>query len=98
VSHQVREPIREEDVQGLKYFRKLGPLFERLHDEGRGRDKAESKRLRMSGKLRAREMGDPRGFHLPRSETVGNLNGSSSTWLDNGTRARHLGARLYCAR
>jgi hypothetical protein len=33
---QEREPLREEDVQGLKYFRKLGPLFERLHDEGCG--------------------------------------------------------------
>ncbi len=34
------DPIREEDVQGLKYFRKLWPLFERLHDVGCSRDKA----------------------------------------------------------
>src|SRR3972149_1962731 len=42
-----REPIREEDVQGLKYFRKLGPLFERLHDVGCGRDKAGNRQLFM---------------------------------------------------
>jgi hypothetical protein len=29
-----REPLREEDIQGLKYFRKLWPLFERLHEVG----------------------------------------------------------------
>ena len=34
-------PIREEDVQGLKYFRQLWPLFERLHELGCERDKAE---------------------------------------------------------
>jgi hypothetical protein len=28
--------------------------------------------------------------------TVGNLNGAGTTWLDNGTRACNLGARLYC--
>lgn len=47
MSHPPREPIREENVQGLKYFRKLGPLFERLHDEGCGRDKAGNRRLFM---------------------------------------------------
>jgi hypothetical protein len=47
MSHQTRELIREEDVQGLKYFRKLGPLFERLHDEGCGRDKAGNRQLFM---------------------------------------------------
>src|SRR3972149_579781 len=40
-----REPIREEDVQGLKYFRQLWPLFERLHDVGCGRDKAGKRQL-----------------------------------------------------
>jgi Transposase DDE domain len=44
---QEREPLREEDVQGLKYFRKLSPLFERLHDEGCGRDKAGNRQLFM---------------------------------------------------
>lgn len=33
-------PLREEDVQGLKYFGKLGPLLERLHDVGCQRNKA----------------------------------------------------------
>ncbi len=38
-------PIREEDVQGLRYFRKLGPLFERLHEVGCRRDKAGNRQL-----------------------------------------------------
>ena len=42
-----RAPIREEDVQGLKYFRKLWPLFERLHEVGCGRDKAGNRELFM---------------------------------------------------
>ena len=42
-----REPIREEDVQGLKYFRKLWPLFERLHEVGCQRDKAGNRQLFM---------------------------------------------------
>lgn len=47
MSHPPREPIREEDVQGLKYFRKLWPLFERLHDVGCQRDKAGNRELFM---------------------------------------------------
>jgi len=39
--------IREEDVQGLKYFRKLWPLFERLHEVGCQRDKAGNRQLFM---------------------------------------------------
>jgi hypothetical protein len=42
-----REPIREEDVQGLKYFRKLWPLLERLHEVGCDRDKAGNRELFM---------------------------------------------------
>jgi len=42
-----RESIGEEDVQGLKYFRKLWPLFERLHEVGCGRDKAGNRELFM---------------------------------------------------
>jgi len=42
-----REPIREEDVQGLKYFRKLWPLIERLHDVGCQRDRAGNRELFM---------------------------------------------------
>ena len=41
------EPIREEDVQGLKYFRQLWPLFERLRDVGCQRDKAGNRQLFM---------------------------------------------------
>jgi hypothetical protein len=42
-----REPIREEDVEGLKYFRKLWPLFERLREVGCKRDKAGNRELFM---------------------------------------------------
>ena len=42
-----RAAIREEDVQGLKYFRKLWPLFERLRDAGCQRDKAGNRELFM---------------------------------------------------
>jgi hypothetical protein len=42
-----RSAIREEDVQGLKYFRKLWPLFERLHEVGCQRDKAGNRQLFM---------------------------------------------------
>ena len=42
-----RERIRERDVTGLKYFRRLLPLFERLHEVGCGRDKAGNRQLHM---------------------------------------------------
>jgi hypothetical protein len=42
-----REQIRERDVTGLKYFRRLLPLFERLRQVGCGRDKAGNRRLHM---------------------------------------------------
>jgi hypothetical protein len=41
------EPLREEDIQGLKYFGKLGPLLERLHEVGCQRDKAGNRQLFM---------------------------------------------------
>jgi len=34
------EKIQEKDITGLKYFDRLAPLLERLHDEGCARDKA----------------------------------------------------------
>jgi hypothetical protein len=42
-----REPIDERDIQGLKYFRRLMPIFERLHEVGCARDKAGNRRLFM---------------------------------------------------
>jgi hypothetical protein len=42
-----REPIGGKDVVGLKYFRKLWPLFERLHEVGCRRDKAGNRELFM---------------------------------------------------
>jgi hypothetical protein len=47
IEREERERIREEDVQGLKYFRKLWPLFERLHEVGCHRDKAGNRELFM---------------------------------------------------
>lgn len=40
-----RKPIRERDLQGLKYFRLLVPLFERLHDDATKRDRAGNRQL-----------------------------------------------------
>ena len=41
------ERLREEEVQGLKYFGMLGPLLERLHEVGCQRDKAGNRQLFM---------------------------------------------------
>ena len=40
-----RKKIREPEITGLKYFKKLLPLLERLHDDGCARDKAGNRRL-----------------------------------------------------
>jgi hypothetical protein len=42
-----REQVREQDVTGLKYFRRLLPLFARLHEVGCRRDKAHNRQLHM---------------------------------------------------
>ena len=42
-----RDEIEERDITGLKYFKDLLPLFERLHDVGCQRDKAGNRRLHM---------------------------------------------------
>ena len=42
-----RKQVTERDVTGLKYFRRLLPLFERLHDVGCQRDKAGNRQLHM---------------------------------------------------
>lgn len=47
IDREDRAPVREEDVQGLKYFRKLWPLFERLHEVGCQRDTAGNRQLFM---------------------------------------------------
>lgn len=44
---QKRKDVREQDVTGLKYFRRLLPLFERLHEVGCQRDKAGNRTLFM---------------------------------------------------
>ena len=40
-----RTPIREKDLQGLKYFKVLGSLLERLHADATARDHAGNRRL-----------------------------------------------------
>jgi hypothetical protein len=47
MANDKRSAIREEDVQGLKYFRRLWPLLERLHEVGCQRDKAGNRELFM---------------------------------------------------
>ena len=42
-----RARVREKDITGLKYFDKLLPLFERLHEVGCERDQAGNRRLHM---------------------------------------------------
>ena len=41
----VKPKIRSKDITGLKYFDKLAPLLERLHDDGCKRDKAGNRNL-----------------------------------------------------
>jgi hypothetical protein len=41
----VPTPVAEHQLTGFKYFKKLLPLFERLHDDGCARDKAHNRRL-----------------------------------------------------
>jgi len=42
-----RKRVREKDITGLKYFDKLLPLFERLHEVGCQRDRAGNRQLHM---------------------------------------------------
>jgi hypothetical protein len=39
------EPLREDDLKGWKYLRRLLPLLERLHDDGCARDKPGNRQL-----------------------------------------------------
>lgn len=42
-----RDDVRDEDIRGLKYFRRLLPLLERLREVGCQRDKAKNRTLTM---------------------------------------------------
>ena len=42
---KAKRTIRESEITGLKYFDKLAPLLERLHDDGCARDKAGNRTL-----------------------------------------------------
>jgi len=39
------KPVRDRDIVGLKYFDRLMPLLQRLHDVGTGRDRAGNRQL-----------------------------------------------------
>jgi hypothetical protein len=45
VSRKKRDRIKSQDITGLKYFDKLAPLLERLHEVGCQRDKAGNREL-----------------------------------------------------
>jgi Transposase DDE domain len=45
MAHQRRPEVRDADLQGFKYFRRLQPLFERLHPCGTARDQAGNRQL-----------------------------------------------------
>lgn len=45
MSRKKRDKIKSRDITGLKYFDKLAPLLERLHDVGCQRDKAGNRKL-----------------------------------------------------
>jgi hypothetical protein len=40
-----KRPLRDSDIVGLKYFDRLMPLLERLHDVGTQRDRAGNRQL-----------------------------------------------------
>ena len=40
-----RPPVTEQNLQGFKYFRLLGPLFTHLHLSGTERDRAGNRQL-----------------------------------------------------
>ena len=42
---KARTPIRDKDLKGLKYFKLLGCLLDRLHDNATSRDRAGNRRL-----------------------------------------------------
>ncbi len=45
MANKKQTKVREEDVTGLKYFDRLAPLLQRLHDDGCERDKAGNRQL-----------------------------------------------------
>jgi hypothetical protein len=45
MANKKRKKVRQRDVTGLKYFDRLAPLLERLHEDGCQRDKAENREL-----------------------------------------------------
>jgi len=45
MAHQRRPEVRAADIRGLKYFKILGPLLDRLRDEGTQRDRAGNRQL-----------------------------------------------------
>jgi Transposase DDE domain len=42
---KLRPPLKDKDLKGLKYFKVLAPLLQRLHDDACARDRAGNRRL-----------------------------------------------------
>jgi hypothetical protein len=42
---KLRTPLQDKDLKGLKYFKVLGPMLDRLHDNATARDHAGNRRL-----------------------------------------------------
>jgi hypothetical protein len=45
MGRRAKAELQESDIQGLKHFRRLGPLLEQLHDIGTQRDRAGNRKL-----------------------------------------------------
>ena len=45
MARKKRGKLKEEDLQGFKYFKILGPLLDSLHEVGTQRDKAQNRQL-----------------------------------------------------
>ena len=45
MARKQQRKLREEDLQGFKYFKILGPLLESLHEVGTQRDRAGNRQL-----------------------------------------------------
>ena len=45
MARKQQRKLREEDLQGFKYFKILGPLLESLHEVGAERDRAGNRQL-----------------------------------------------------
>ena len=45
MAREPRTPVAEGDIRGLKYFRILNPILDRIHADGTGRDRSGNRQL-----------------------------------------------------